>query len=111
MKVKADRDESSPYAAMLAAQDAAAKCKELGITALHIKLRATGGSKTKTPGPGAQSALRALARAGMKIGRIGTCGTDGTAFTCGTDGTAFTCGTDGTAFTCGTDGVREKTPG
>ena len=26
---------------------------------------------TKTPGPGAQSALRALARSGMKIGRIG----------------------------------------
>jgi hypothetical protein len=38
---------------------------------LHIKLRATGGNKTKTPGPGAQSALRALARSGMKIGRIG----------------------------------------
>ncbi|KAG6510794.1 hypothetical protein ZIOFF_028831 [Zingiber officinale] len=71
MKVKADRDESSPYAAMLAAQDVAQRCKELGITALHIKLRATGGNKTKTPGPGAQSALRALARAGMKIGRIG----------------------------------------
>ncbi|WP_411026621.1 30S ribosomal protein S11 [Salmonella sp. s54395] len=47
-----------------------AKCKEIGITALHIKLRATGGNKTKTPGPGAQSALRALARSGMKIGRI-----------------------------------------
>ena len=43
MKVKADRDESSPYAAMLAAQDVAARCKELGITALHIKIRATGG--------------------------------------------------------------------
>lgn len=70
MKVKADRDESSPYAAMLAAQDVAARCKELGITALHIKLRATGGARTKTPGPGAQSALRALARAGIKIGRI-----------------------------------------
>ncbi len=70
MKVKADRDESSPYAAMLAAQDVASRCKELGVTALHIKLRATGGSKTKTPGPGAQSALRALARAGLKIGRI-----------------------------------------
>ena len=41
--------------------------KELGITALHIKMRATGGNKTKTPGPGAQSALRALARAGMKV--------------------------------------------
>lgn len=71
MKVKADRDESSPYAAMLAAQDVALKCKELGITALHIKLRATGGNKTKTPGPGAQSALRALSRSGLKIGRIG----------------------------------------
>ena len=45
--------------------------QELGITAMHVKLRATGGNKTKTPGPGAQSALRALARSGMKIGRIG----------------------------------------
>lgn len=70
MKVKADRDESSPYAAMLAAQDVAARCREVGITALHIKLRATGGTGTKTPGPGAQSALRALARSGMRIGRI-----------------------------------------
>jgi ribosomal protein S11 len=26
--------------------------------------------RTQTPGPGAQSALRALARSGMKIGRI-----------------------------------------
>eukprot|EP00475_Leptophrys_vorax_P003251 TRINITY_DN11908_c0_g1_i1.p1 TRINITY_DN11908_c0_g1~~TRINITY_DN11908_c0_g1_i1.p1 ORF type:complete len:156 (-),score=39.04 TRINITY_DN11908_c0_g1_i1:137-604(-) len=69
-KVKTDRDESSPYAAMLAAQDAAAICKQRGITALHIKVRATGGVKSKTPGPGAQSALRALARSGMKIGRI-----------------------------------------
>ena len=70
MKVKADRDESSPYAAMLAAQDVVARCKECGITCLHIKLRATGGVRSKNPGPGAQSALRALARAGIKIGRI-----------------------------------------
>jgi ribosomal protein S11 len=27
MKVKADRDESSPYAAMLASQDIAVRCK------------------------------------------------------------------------------------
>ena len=27
MKVKADRDEASPYAAMLAAQDVATRCK------------------------------------------------------------------------------------
>lgn len=44
--------------------------QELGITAVHIKMRATGGNKTKSPGPGAQHALRALARSGLKIGRI-----------------------------------------
>merc|ERR1711904_285956 len=70
MKVKADRVESSPYAAMLAAQDVAVRCKELGITALHIKIRGTGGQRSKTAGPGGQSALRALARAGLKIVRI-----------------------------------------
>jgi len=70
MKVKADRDESSPYAAMLAAQDVAARLKEVGITAIHIKVRATGGTRSKTPGPGAQSAIRAFARAGLRIGRI-----------------------------------------
>merc|ERR1719440_1827333 len=70
MKVKADRDESSPYAAMMAAQDVVNRCKEVGITAVHVKLRATGGVKSRTPGPGAQSALRALARNGLKIGRI-----------------------------------------
>ncbi|KAG5472581.1 hypothetical protein LSCM1_03115 [Leishmania martiniquensis] len=70
MKVKADRDESSPYAAMMAAQDVVARCKECGINALHVKMRAVGGVRTKSPGPGAQAALRALARAGMKIGRI-----------------------------------------
>eukprot|EP00301_Raphidiophrys_heterophryoidea_P014538 c22962_g1_i1.p1 GENE.c22962_g1_i1~~c22962_g1_i1.p1 ORF type:complete len:163 (-),score=40.12 c22962_g1_i1:188-676(-) len=70
MKVKADRDESSPYAAMQAAQDVAQRCKDMGVTAIHIKIRAIGGNQTKTPGPGAQSALRALARSGLKIGRI-----------------------------------------
>ena len=70
MKVKHDRDESSPYAAMQAAEDVARICKDRGITAIHIRLRATGGVRTKTPGPGAQSALRALARNGMRIGRI-----------------------------------------
>ena len=70
MKVKADRDEASPYAAMLAAQDVAEKIKQRGITAIHIKIRAVGGNRTKTPGPGAQSALRALSRSGLGIGRI-----------------------------------------
>ncbi|KAL4699288.1 hypothetical protein H8959_011945 [Pygathrix nigripes] len=46
------------------------KCEEVGITALRIKLQATGGNRTKARGPGAQSALRALARSGMKVGPI-----------------------------------------
>ena len=62
MKVKADRDESSPYAAMLAAQDVAARCKELGINALHIKIRATGGKRHGNTSPPFSLNLVALIR-------------------------------------------------
>ena len=60
MKVKADRDEASPYAAMLAAQDVAVRCKELGVTALHIKIRATGGNKQCGNQPVRQAGLEVL---------------------------------------------------
>jgi len=55
---------------MLAAIDVVNRLKQLKITAIHIRLRARGGTGDKAPGPGAQSALRALARNGIKIGRI-----------------------------------------
>jgi len=70
MFVKADRLESSPYAAMRAASHAASIARDKGITAIHIKVRAPGGSDARTPGPGAQAAIRSLARAGFRIGRI-----------------------------------------
>ena len=70
MKVKADREESSPYAAMMAAADVYNRLKVLGVNAIHIKVRGRGGIDTRTPGPGAQAAMRALARLGLKIGRI-----------------------------------------
>jgi len=70
MFVKADRLESSPYAAMRAAAHAASIARDKGITAIHIKVRAPGGSDARTPGPGAQAAIRSLARAGFRIGRI-----------------------------------------
>jgi len=70
MVVKADREKPSPYAAMLAASRAAQIAFEKGIVALHIKVRAPGGYGPKTPGPGAQAAIRALARSGFIIGRI-----------------------------------------
>ena len=47
---------------MLAAVDVVRALKAVGINCIHIKLRGRGGVETKTPGPGAQSALRALAR-------------------------------------------------
>ncbi|HEX32810.1 MAG TPA: 30S ribosomal protein S11 [Candidatus Aenigmarchaeota archaeon] len=67
MVVKQGRNKPSPYAAMQAAQRAADEAKNKGITSIHVKVRAPGGSKSKTPGPGAQPAIRALARAGLKI--------------------------------------------
>jgi small subunit ribosomal protein S11 len=70
MVVKAARDEPSPYAAMKAAERAAELTKAKGIEQLIVKVRAPGGIKSKTPGPGAQSAIRALARAGLRITRI-----------------------------------------
>ncbi|MCL4337064.1 MAG: 30S ribosomal protein S11 [Candidatus Thermoplasmatota archaeon] len=70
MVVRNDREESSPYAAMKAADLIAEKLREKEISDLIIKVRAPGGSKSKIPGPGAQSAIRALSRAGFKILRI-----------------------------------------
>lgn len=70
MVTKAARDESSPYTAMQMAAQLAEKLKDKGITGIHVKVRAPGGNKQKSPGPGAQAAIRAFARAGMQIGRI-----------------------------------------
>ena len=68
--VRSDRQESSPFAAMEAANRVADDIKEKGIAGLHIKVRASGGNGPRTPGPGAQATIRALARAGIKIGKI-----------------------------------------
>ncbi|MGI5937528.1 MULTISPECIES: 30S ribosomal protein S11 [Methanoculleus] len=70
MVVKQDRNESSPYAAMQMAIQVAQNARDKGITGVHVKVRAPGRGKQRSPGPGAQAAIRALARAGMKIGRI-----------------------------------------
>ncbi len=70
MVVKSSRMESSPYAAMQAAFNVAQVAKDKGITGIHIRVRAPGGHGMKTPGPGAQPTIRALARSGLQIGRI-----------------------------------------
>lgn len=70
MVVKADRDEPSPYAAMKAAERVAEVARERGISVVDVMVRAPGGIRSSMPGPGAQSAIRALARAGLRINRI-----------------------------------------
>ncbi len=70
MVVRQDKDQASPYAAMSAARKAIDEAKEKGITNIHVKVRAPGGSKSHSPGPGSQAAIRAFARAGVRIGTI-----------------------------------------
>ncbi len=70
MVVRSAKDESSPYAAMSAANVVADKIRDKGVTHLIVKVRAPGGNKSHMPGHGAQAAIRALARAGIRIGRI-----------------------------------------
>jgi len=70
MMTDKDREGGSPYPALLAASKAAEVALEKGVNAVHIKVRAPGGIRTKVPGAGAQPAIRALARAGLMIGRI-----------------------------------------
>lgn len=67
---KVDREKKTPYAAMMAASKVAEEVMKQGINAVHIKVRAPGGHGQKTPGIGASAAIRALARAGLIIGRI-----------------------------------------
>jgi small subunit ribosomal protein S11 len=71
MMVKSDRMESSPTAAMMAAKRAAEMARDKGIGGLHVKVKAPGGHNgPHNPGPGAQAAIRALSRMGLRIGLI-----------------------------------------
>ena len=69
--VKSHRMESSPTAAMIAAKKAAETAMEKGIQGIHVKIKAPGGHNgPASPGPGAQAAIRALSRMGLRIGII-----------------------------------------
>jgi len=68
--VKQNRDEASPYAAMQMAESIAEQAQAAGIEGVHVRVRGPGGNGNQSPGPGAQATIRALARAGLEIGRI-----------------------------------------
>jgi small subunit ribosomal protein S11 len=68
--VKQNRDEASPYAAMQMAEVVAEEVQSQGVEGVHVRVRGPGGNQQGNPGPGAQATVRALARAGLEIGRI-----------------------------------------
>ena len=70
MMVKTAREEGKPYAAMQGALLIADQLKLKGFTRVIVKVRATGGHGSKSPGSGAQAAIRQLARSGIRIERI-----------------------------------------
>jgi small subunit ribosomal protein S11 len=70
MVVKAQHKEGSPYAAMKVAEIVAEKAKEREITEVHVKVRAQGGTKLRSPGAGAEAAIRSLTRRGIRIRSI-----------------------------------------
>lgn len=70
MMTDKDREQGMPFPAMLAARKAADMAVEKGLTGVHIQVRARGSQYSKSPGMGAQPAIRSLARAGLRIGTI-----------------------------------------
>ena len=70
MMTDKDREGGDAFPAMLAAKRAAEDAKEKGIIGIDIRVRGKGGHHKKAPGAGAQPAIRALARSGLKIGMI-----------------------------------------
>ena len=55
---------------MQMAEELATQIQDAGFEGLHIRVRGPGGNQQRNAGPGAQAAIRALARAGIEIGRI-----------------------------------------
>lgn len=70
MVMRAGGDRASPYSAMQVANAMADDLKGKGFEEVDILIRAPGGNRSRSPGPGAQALLRALTRAGMRLGKI-----------------------------------------
>jgi small subunit ribosomal protein S11 len=65
-----DKDKGSPFPAMKASKKVAEEALAKGLVGVHLRIRAQGGHKKRIPGAGAQPAIRALVRAGLRVGRI-----------------------------------------
>lgn len=65
-----DKDKGAAFPSMIAAKKVANEAISKGIIGVHLKIRAPGGHKKRIPGQGAQPAIRALVRTGLRIGNI-----------------------------------------
>jgi small subunit ribosomal protein S11 len=70
MMTMRDKDKGAPFPAMKAARKAAFDAREKGLEGVHLRIRGPGGHKKKIPGQGVQPAIRALVRAGLRVGLI-----------------------------------------
>ena len=70
MVTNRDKDKGSAFPSMNAAKKAAQDALDKGLSGVHLRVRAPGGSGKKIPGQGAQPAIRALVRAGLRVGSI-----------------------------------------
>jgi len=70
MVVRTGREKPSPFAAMQLAAQIANELKSKGFTLVDIRVRGPGGTGSKSPGPGVQSAIKSLTRAGIRINKI-----------------------------------------
>ncbi len=64
---KQDRLKANPTVAMFVAKRAAEKAKDQGISAVYVRVSGKGGKLSPNPGPGANAAIKSLARQGLKI--------------------------------------------
>lgn len=64
---KQDRLKANPTVSMFVAKKAAEKAKEYGINSVYVYVKGKGGPLAPTPGPGANAAVKSLAREGLKI--------------------------------------------
>jgi small subunit ribosomal protein S11 len=70
MVVRSGREKPSPFSAMQQVRKVADDLKGKGIFDVDVRVKAPGGNKARSPGPGAQAAIRALTRSGLRVGKI-----------------------------------------
>jgi|TARA_Y100000034_G_scaffold87224_1_gene104573 small subunit ribosomal protein S11 len=70
MVVRSGREKPSPFSAMQQIRKVADELKGKGILDVDVRVKAPGGNRARSPGPGAQAAIRALSRSGMHVGKI-----------------------------------------